>query len=268
MRKRKLRLALAILLLAAIGGLTWLVISKQSEPLYQGKHLSAWLDELYSPNRFATGNDNSKLEEAVRQIGTNGIPTLLRMLRAHDSKFKHKLIELAQEQHLVKINFVDARQRNIEAAIGFNILGQCASNAVPALIQIYQESISESSQTSTTSALLSVGRTGKAAVPALMRTAANTNANPVVRGDAARTLAMIHADPELIVPVLIKCLEDSDQGVRKTAAWTLSGIGGDARAAVPTLVDMLRDPDPDILISAEQALRAINPAAATKAGIK
>ena len=52
----------------------------------------------------------------LQQIGTNAIPTLLRMLRARDSSFKLKLISLAQKQHFIKFDFVPAGQRNRLAA--------------------------------------------------------------------------------------------------------------------------------------------------------
>jgi hypothetical protein len=117
--KRRIFL-ITLLALALMGGLVWLALPPR-EPVYQGKTLSEWLE----PGLNAPGT-----EEAIRHIGTNGIPTLLRMLRAHDSKLKLQLVELAQKQHLVKSHFIPASDRNYEAAGAFDVLGPAVSNAV------------------------------------------------------------------------------------------------------------------------------------------
>jgi hypothetical protein len=85
MRKR-VQIALAVLLVVIVGGIAWLVWPAR-EPVYQGKGLRVWLQET----RWATGLEHGELnaggvgvwvigprgdsdgsaEEAVRQIGTN-----------------------------------------------------------------------------------------------------------------------------------------------------------------------------------------------------
>ena len=195
MRKERRNLLLAGLVAVAImGGLAWLIVRSHEppEPVYQGKRLSEWL----LPRTDGTFDPGAK--QAVHKIGTNAIPTLLRMLRARDSKLKLKLVGLAQKQRLIKINFVSADIRNYEAGWGFEILGSIASNAVPALIQIYAENISETSQTATIGAIGFIGPAAAAAVPVLLRTAANTNAP--VRDSAVWALGQLHAEPELAVP--------------------------------------------------------------------
>jgi HEAT repeat protein len=263
MRKERRNLLLAALVaVALLGGLAWLIFRNHEppEPVYQGKRLSEGL---------VTGWDGpTSLEQAIHQIGTNAIPTLLRMLRAHDSKFKLKLIGLAQEQDLIEINYVNANDRNYVASAAFIILGTDASNAVPALIQIYKESFSESSQISTARALWTMGMAAKAAVPVLLHSLANTNASTAIRANAADTLAQIQAEADLVVPTLIKYLKDPEPMVQEHAASALAWFGNDARPAVPALIDLLKNPDANVKTSAAQALKAIDPQAATNAGLQ
>ena len=273
MRKQRLSLLLAgLVIVALMGGLAWLVFRNQ-EPVYQGKPLSYWLAGFTAQityGRLSTNGSTTptrdQANEAVRQIGTNGIPTLLRMLRQHDSDFGLKLVKLAQKQRLIQINFVPATRRNSEAALAFGVLGAAGSNAVPALIQIYEERISDASQMSTAWSLGWIGPTAAAAVPALVRTASNTNANAYVRGFAAEALGYIHAEPESVVPTLIISLKDSEPFVREHAAEALGSFGTDAKAAIPALVGSMNDPNPAVRMSAESALKAIDPEAAARAG--
>jgi len=190
------------------------------------------------------------------------------MLSAHDSGLKLKLVALAQKQYLIKINFDDAEHRNWKAMRGFCLLGTTASNAVPALVKIYNARISDSSQLRTAGSFLNLGPAAAMAIPSLLRTIANTNAGGDLRSAAVNALGHIHAEPELVVPVLTKCLRDSDPTVRTEATFSLLFFGGAAKSAVPELVGLLKDKDLQIREYAEQSLKAIDPEAAAKAGIK
>jgi len=86
MRKR-VQIALAFLLVAIAGVIAWQVLHLR-EPAYQGKRLSVWLQN-YSPD-----GDSPEVDDAVRTMGTNVIPTLLGMLRAEDSKLRQILAAL------------------------------------------------------------------------------------------------------------------------------------------------------------------------------
>src|SRR4051794_10793082 len=83
MKTKRLRIVLAVLLVAMIGGLAWLA-SRQREPMYQGQPLSYWLGGYDSPP--LTNVTPSQADAAVRQLGTNAFPVLLRRLQQRDSK--------------------------------------------------------------------------------------------------------------------------------------------------------------------------------------
>src|SRR5437870_12631878 len=109
----------SLLLLPVIGVTAWQVL-RPREPSYQGKPLSVWL-EGYNPYRTSDSGvlveqpEWRKADESVRHLGTNAIPTLLKMLRARDTAFKTRLMRLAQKQHIVKIKWTSAAVLNAEA---------------------------------------------------------------------------------------------------------------------------------------------------------
>ena len=86
MRKR-VHIALAVLLVALGGVIGWQVLSLR-EPVCEGKRLSFWL------RSYSSDGDSPVADEALRTIGTNAIPALLAMLQAKDSTLKMKLVAL------------------------------------------------------------------------------------------------------------------------------------------------------------------------------
>ncbi|MCX6930091.1 MAG: HEAT repeat domain-containing protein [Verrucomicrobia bacterium] len=283
MRRRVLLIAL---LLGCLGWFAWLMLSGPREPAYQGHVLSYWLQHYYIlpaniPSSGMVLQPNSQAVEAIRHIGTNAIPTLLRQARAHDSTLKLKLLALAKKQNLIGIRFasssligsagplakrkqlIDIRltpapERNLQASHGFRELGSAASNAVPALIAIYDANISPASQDAALVALGAIGPTAKPALPSLLRTLADTN--NYARLACVRALASIHAELGLVVPALVKSLSDPHFGVRMLAAEALGQFGADAQPAVPALVEIYDRNTVDSL-QAATTLGLIGPAA-------
>jgi len=90
--------------------------------------------------------EQQEADEAVRQAGTNALPTLLRMLRAKDSVQKVKFLALAERQHFIKIKYTPAEELNYRALSGFGVLRAKAQSAVPALIEIANKNVSHDSQ--------------------------------------------------------------------------------------------------------------------------
>src|SRR5260221_3658362 len=130
----KRRILLVTLLIAVVGFAAWLLLSQPGEPVYQGKPLSDWCYQ-YAANSFTFMNPNEELKKqaeiAIQTIGTNAIPTLLRMLNAKDSKFKLMLMQLSRKQHVIKINWVKAELRHYRARGGFSVLGSDGKYVIP-----------------------------------------------------------------------------------------------------------------------------------------
>ena len=142
-------------LLAAVIAGTLYVAFLPKEPSYNGKPLTYWLKH-YQSVRWHDPNDAKLVEsrEAIRHIGTNAIPTFLRMLRAKDSALKTKLMEWNDEHDSLHLHFVPAEDQNMLAAAGFYCLRELATNAIPALINIYKHKYSPYSKSGADSALM------------------------------------------------------------------------------------------------------------------
>src|SRR5579862_6987208 len=108
-----LRILVVVVILAAAVGILWLGWRLPREPVYQGKRLSIWL-QGYQTNRV-------QMTEAVRAIGTNSIPTLLRLLREDDSSLKSMLLKLLAKQKRFKMPYTPAAECNREGLTGFMI---------------------------------------------------------------------------------------------------------------------------------------------------
>ena len=124
-------------------------------------------------------------------------------------------------------------------------------------------------------ALLKMGSEARLAVPEL--SVALKDEVPLVRMDAVLALRKMGASAKGAVPALIAAIQDEKNqrppqhfyiSVRQAAVDALGRIGPDARDAIPALKEVLgATEDPVLAEKAAEALKLIDPAAATKAGI-
>lgn len=240
--KRRCAILIVVSLGLVLAGSIW-ALPQPPEPAYRGQSLTYWLEHYFSPPANSSGGisiliPNPAAVEAIRQIGTNAIPTLLRMAEAHDSP-------LAWEQ-------------NRQATLGFRGLGAAASNAVPALIKIFEAKPSRWSQEEAANALAGIGPTARGAVPALCSALASANSSDRIA--CVLALGRIHAEPGQAVPVLIKSLNDPHPGVRQLATEALGSFGPDAQPAIPALIEIF-DRNTAESSHAATALGLIGPAA-------
>ena len=137
---------------------------------------------------------------AIQQIGSNAVPTLLKMVQAKDSAFKSKLMDLAGKQSMFKISFTHAYEDRWLAYSGFLVLKSKAISAIPQLSEIVE------------------------------------NEDEDIAVETIRCLSVI--GPESL-PTLIKALTNSNARVRGTAAYSIGEFGSAAKTAVPTLLGMI-----------------------------
>jgi hypothetical protein len=266
----KRRLLFTALFLAAIGLLVWYLLPPP-EPRYKGHPLSDWLNG-YSwsagsgPRTTTTapkygftahptleaGWDESDL--AIRSIGTNAIPTLLRMLCVRDTKTKIAFIKMLAKQKFVAINYTPAESQNFAAEMGFRKLGAPAVIAIPDLIKIYHRNISTWSRSATSTVLYDLAPFG---IPQIAEGMASPD--PQVRRMLIGALANIRAQPDVLVPILARSLRDSDADVRITAAGALATFGPAAGSAVPGLQQLRQDQNSEARFAAQYALDRIAP---------
>jgi hypothetical protein len=262
--KKRNRILLAALVVVVIGGLMWMALREPPEPVYQGKPLSVWLRSYEAAGVLQTSQET---DNAVRSMGTNSIPFLLQRMRANDSSLQRRLVHLAVKQRLVKFRYTPASALRCEAVVAFGRLGTSASNAVPELIKICKWNTSTEVQCDTMEALGNIGPAAGNAVPILLMRTSSTNA--LVSASAIWQLGRIHAQPETVVPALIKILLDSNSKSRFCAACALADFGSDARSAVPLLIEYFNnEPDNSQKPYLAEGIKRIDPEAAAKAGVK
>jgi hypothetical protein len=282
---KRVHIALAVLLVAVGGVIGWQVL-REREPVYQGKRLSVWL-RGYQIWNYQLREDSPGVDAAVRQIGTNALPTLFRMLRAKDSALRLKLVRFAQQHTYtgerlshtpdgrlyfrpvrrgIGINPTPSETLNFRAVAGFRALGSDARNAVPELTEMYQQTPG-SGPWGPGAALGAIGPAAGQAIPSLLVNVGNTNAG--AREIAVRALGEIHSQSQLVVPVLIAALHDPAKEVQRQASLALGRYGEESKAAVPALLEILKhDRNRVDKFNATNALKAIDPEAAAKAGVK
>ena len=124
------------LVLATLGALVWILSRPgEREPVYQGKTLTYWLSDFW-PGRNATSEKLGQDRLAVRQIGTNAIPILLRWISAKDVRLKQIMVRVCRHPR-VPFGLASSVDKNMLAVSGFRILGKSqAGSAVPALVEI------------------------------------------------------------------------------------------------------------------------------------
>ena len=197
-------ITIAFVLATLTGVFAWQSLPVR-EPVYKGKRLSIWLDTyrkygLAGVETWQVRLEQQEADEAVRQIGTNALPTLLRMLRAQDSTLKVRFMDLAAKQHFIPIKYTSAEERRYRACCAFGVLRAKARSAVPVLIQIAHENPSHDSRCYALAALASVGPSANEAMPFLLECV--TNADGMVGVYAANALKAI--DPEAAAKAGVK----------------------------------------------------------------
>ncbi len=254
--------------------------ARSSEPVYNGKPLSEWL-YILQVGYTSTGEpvDYDTTREAIRQMGTNAIPTLLDILGATD---RNKWWVL---RRLKSPGFKEAfRNRNVSTgdledigAQGFAILGTNAVSAIPKINKLFRNSESCSAAAKAlaqlgpegfaalTNALSdknlvntivwTIGEKGGSDTQTITKILVGALKSPEweTRGSAAHFLAK--KDATLAIPALIPMLDDSVYLPREGAAEALESYGPAAKAAIPKLLSLCTNNWNPMYIS---ALRAID----------
>lgn len=297
---RRLRVLCVISLIAFSGGLVWWVLSPR-EPVHQGKPLSVWLDAhskslyLQEENGINTAEEQHGQRAAIRQIGTNAVPYLLKMLLIKDSWIKSSAIRLLTKQSFIRTRpRTDIEYHNMALA-GFQALGPIAKPAVPALIDLLNDSyfrygaalclgtigpaasvavpmlipwLEEEDvalRYSAANALGGIGRATPEAAPALLKHLNDTN--EFVRDSVKLALGKLHVGPEIVVPILIQELQ-TGRRLSRSKIRALGAYGVEAKQAVPVLLELYRSTFADLELDIANAIKAIDPEAAAKAGVK
>ncbi|MDB6067666.1 MAG: repeat-containing protein [Pedosphaera sp.] len=233
MRKR-FRILFALIALAVVGGIVWAVIYSH-EPVYQGKGLSAWLEDLDDPH---PGPKKDRAEEAVRHIGRDAMPEIIRILKRRDSSLKERSMKWLSEHHFFKAAYHPVIESQSRALRACSVLGPQAKAAIPAMVSLVNES---SHARWLEQALV---QAGPDAVAPLI--GALTNRDYQVRRDVAYRLWRFPNSGPKVMPVLIECLKDKSLEVRVGAVFSMGELKQEPIIAIPALMAMLEDTTPSV----------------------
>jgi HEAT repeat protein len=236
--------------LALIAGFACVfAIRRGSEPVYQGRRLSAWLVDAAEINDL---DAQMKAEVAIRAIGTNAMPYLIKMMRAHDSPLKLKIGKLLAKQNMFRAGFEPASDVQCRAANACSILQTQAKLAIPSLQALLPE---EESGLLAAHALVSVGPDGvMAAVANLTNHDENVRINIALalakigmkrssRRETTEEIAVLNQEANIAVRPLLNLLTNKTDPARAQAATTLGALGVQSSNVVPALVAMLQSSD-------------------------
>jgi hypothetical protein len=144
-RRRRIALMIAsvVLVLAFIVYSFW--PTGPNGPYYQGRALTSWLQDYANPiHNLRNVRDLRKLdsafsrrfkdaEHAVKEIGTNALPTLLQLIQARDSGLKKFSLGVVGNQSSLRDYMTSAKEKRDMAFVGFMLLQKDALPAVPQL---------------------------------------------------------------------------------------------------------------------------------------
>src|SRR6266404_2982002 len=84
MRQRRVYLLVVVLVVAGV--LVAVFARREREPEYGGKRLSEWVRQYYQPRKYG-GSPNADIDasSALRNIGTNALPHLVRWLNYYEA---------------------------------------------------------------------------------------------------------------------------------------------------------------------------------------
>ncbi|MDB6122076.1 MAG: hypothetical protein JWQ71_1069 [Pedosphaera sp.] len=175
------------------------------EPAFRGKTLTYWLEKLdhetYMPSA-SHSNDPRIIGpiRAIKEIGTNGMPTLIKLLNSKDTIGTCSLESFVHWLGWRSFHITKASEKRSLACNGFEVLGKEGMPAVPRLIQLT--------------------KTG----------------NEDVRLDALECLISIKPNKDIMLPVLTELFNQSDTELTREAAYWLSSLYPDEASKLSVFI--------------------------------
>lgn len=241
------------------------VLVSDREPVYKGKRLTQWLAEMQAAGMNNRAKRN-ECRDAIYAIGTNAVPTLIRMVNCKDSPVKLKAIQFLGPKWSERLKIRRAGYYYSKATFGFSSLREKAAPAVPALIDLLHNR-DRGVQAAAAECLSDIGPEAGSATQDLVNVLHNCTGNDgILILSAMDGLRGPGRNIEIAVPELLIWIN----GERKSwnyvqhAVEVLYCYGPPAKAAIPALQSLLNDPDPNLSNAAFNSLWRIDRQAAEK----
>lgn len=193
-------------------------------PIYQGKTLAQWLDQLESDD----GAQQQQAIDSLSKIGASAADDLRATL--------------------------DHTNRNARVGAACALL-QTGPNGVRSVEEFARTTQDPFGRVYAASAMYKENVKTDIATRWLLMTLKDPD--PTLRHRTIATLAELHPGCEAAVPVLGQTLRNPDTELRWRAAFALLRIGPGAKAAMPDLILALKDPDDRVRDGVAQVLGAI-----------
>jgi HEAT repeat protein len=110
----------------------WILMTGDSEPRYEGRALSTWLEDL---DEGKASEVRERAKAVLTKAAGKAAPRFVRTLRAKDSKLKFLVIGLAQRQNVINLRFRTAAMRREQALADFSRFGV---GAIPVLTNLLE----------------------------------------------------------------------------------------------------------------------------------
>jgi len=210
--------------------------------------LSEWLKacNLYGPEiSYAETAEDRAAVSAVRTIGTNAVPFLLKWIRHESPDWRYrlhravcKLPSFISESSLVeKVTADRAEDRARNAQMGFAVLGALASNAVPELVKLLD--VRKCPDTGSR-AMWILGDLGPDGIAALIRRIESTNGYGGTTAIKVLSHRGLGTNALAAVPFLIRFVASEDEEDAVYAAEMLGNLKIEPEIVVPSLTSALR----------------------------
>jgi hypothetical protein len=272
-KKPRTKLLLKLLVAVVALGLVFLAL-RPREPAYHGKRLSAWIEDLSEPQRDMETLADVKLRwqeltNVVRAIGTEALPPAVAWIRDKPRESLYDEIQYRIENAFrARIHLPERKDRSCYAIWVFQILGpeakpvipdlaelalsehtcyeaaRCLSMIGPVAVPAVSNAVANGTGRVRLAAIDALGEIGHSAAPtaSLLRQIIRTNDQST--WEALRTLAEVATDDASLLPMALKCLEDTsspsraagDFGAAPGAAYALARIGPEG---VPALLEAI-----------------------------
>jgi len=218
MLKKRMLLLLVVGGALVLVGLAW--FSRGPEPEYGGKKLSEWVETL---GRHPLTQDEV-CSEAIRQIGSNAIPSLLKWIRYEPPAWRKRFGELCSFFGLESSRRGDFLASG--ATMAFGRLGPQGAGAVRELSQLLNDPEAGSGAARAADALSDLKEAGLLALVASL-----TNPDVERRRIIVSQIGSMGVAARPALPELVKLLGDPDVGVQETVTNAIWWI--DHRALEP-----------------------------------
>lgn len=240
------RVTVLLLALTAVGACFYLFFHT-AEPRYRGRTVGQWLSAYHYENGKLIYKPIPGYDEAIRALGTNAIPSLVRMLSAKDPLFYQPIVQFFGDVQHPVVNWLRLNKAWLgrrDAAVGFGVLGPTATNVIPALLK-----------TKPTGELVdSLNAMGPDGLPLVLRTI--EAGNDAIRFTGLFALQAKAYDRKTVVETWLHYANDPSPKVRWAAVTLLWAAPLQERPEVlPKLQELQHDPDRKV---AEMASLTLN----------